>query len=237
MKRQFSTISSIDVQAPASWQGVFFITLDIDWCHDDILRYSIELLERVNVCATWFVTHDTPMLERLRANPKFELGIHPNFNFLMQGDGRNGRTAEEVIDRLMEVVPEAKSVRSHSLTQSSRLIELFREKGLCYECNSYQPFGLCEPWLTWNDLIKIPHFWEDDLSLEYDVKLHVPDKGLAVFDFHPIHVFLNSGNLAIYEKSADHHYNPEMLKNFRNHSNGVGDWFIELISGAHPCES
>lgn len=233
MRKEFSTISSIDLHTLDSWQNALFITLDIDWCHDEVLAYSIDLLEQADVRATWFVTHDTPLLARLRTNPKFELGIHPNFNFLLDGDDRNGRTAGEVVDRLMELVPEARSVRSHSLTQSSRLMSIFKERGLLYECNSYQPFGFCEPWLTWHELVKVPHFWEDDLSLEYGIGLAVPDKGLAVFDFHPIHIFLNSGSLDAYENSREYHRKPGELESFRNDANGVCDWLLELIAGEY----
>jgi len=78
--------------------------------------------------ATWFVTHDTPLISRLRTNSKFELGIHPNFDFLIQGEPRNGGNAQEVVARLLEIVPEAKSVRSHSMTQSSRLLKCSRQQ-------------------------------------------------------------------------------------------------------------
>lgn len=236
MKRNFSTISSINLQNPGSWQDPVFITLDIDWCHDDVLAYSIDLLEQADASATWFVTHDTPLLERLRANPKFELGIHPNFNFLLQGDSRNGRDAEEVVDRMMEIVPEAISARSHSLLQSSRLMDLFKKKGLRYECNSYQPVEPCKPWLTWNNLVKVPHFWEDDLSLEYGIGMNFPDSGLAVFDFHPIHIFLNTANITHYENSRMYHDDPVMLTSLCKDSIGVSDWFLELISKENLSE-
>lgn len=237
MKRKFSTISSIDLDKPHSWQDPSFITLDIDWCHDEVLAYSINLLEQADVSATWFVTHDTPLLERLRANPKFELGIHPNFNFLLQGDSRNGKDAEEVVDRLIKIVPEAISIRSHSLLQSSRLMELFKRKGFRYECNSYQPVEPCKPSLLWNHLVKVPHFWEDDFSLLYGVDLAIPEDGLTVYDFHPIHVFLNSPDMNIYNQSRKCHNFPEKLQKYRCDSTGVCNWFIELISMEYSNEA
>ena len=123
---KFSKIENISLTDEMTWMNNIFITLDIDWCSDDVLANSIDLLEKYDVSATWFVTHETPLLERLRENSKFELGIHPNFNFLLNGEQNNGRTSEEVIDRLLELVPDAKSVRSHSMTQSSVLLELFK---------------------------------------------------------------------------------------------------------------
>lgn len=87
--------------------------------------------------ATWFVTHDTPLLERLRANRNYELGIHPNFNWLLVGDQRNGANAIEVIERLMRIVPEARCVRSHSMTQSTGLLQAFSDAGLTHDANHF----------------------------------------------------------------------------------------------------
>jgi len=139
MTKNFGKISDILPETPDTWETRFFLTFDIDWANDDVLADSIDLVEEANISATWFVTHDTPLLKRLRANSKFELGIHPNFNFLLNGDPSNGRNAEEVIDRLLCVVPEAKSVRSHSMTQSSHLLQLFVDRGIYYDCNHYIP--------------------------------------------------------------------------------------------------
>jgi len=117
-------IKNINPNKPSTWEDYLFLTFDIDWAHDEVLSYTIDLVEEADVYATWFVTHDTPLLERLRENPKFELGIHPNFNNILAGkyDPDNGKSAEQVIDKLLSIVPEARSVRSHSLTQSSKLV-------------------------------------------------------------------------------------------------------------------
>ncbi|MBK7450428.1 MAG: hypothetical protein IPJ47_13810, partial [Anaerolineales bacterium] len=104
------------------------MTFDIDWAHDDVLNDTIDLVEEANIAATWFVTHETPLLSRLRANSKFELGLHPNFNFLLEGDIRNGKNCHEVIDRMYAIVPEAVSARSHSMTQNSGILELFKSR-------------------------------------------------------------------------------------------------------------
>lgn len=125
----FRTISTIRVDDETTWRDALFLTFDIDWAHDDVLNDTIDLVEEAGVAATWFVTHDTPVLKRLRDNPKFELGIHPNFNYLLEGGDRNGCNAREVIERLRVIVPEATSVRSHSMTQSTGLLDLFVRGG------------------------------------------------------------------------------------------------------------
>ena len=213
------------------------LTFDIDWAHDEVLEDTIELVESFNAKAVWFVTHDTILLERLRSNPNFELGIHPNFNFLLNGDDRNGKNAEEVVDRLLEIVPDAKSVRSHSVTQSSRLSQLFLSKGLTHESNDYTPVDPkleLHPWFMEIGLIKTPYCWSDELncikasavSVENIKKLN----GLKIFDFHPIHVFLNTENLERYEISRKAHYLPSELITFRNQNYGTRNILIEFLS-------
>lgn len=79
---QFALVSAIRVDDPSTWQGKTFLTLDVDWAHDVVLSHCINIVEGSGVPATWFITHYTPLLERLRENKNFELGIHPNFKAL-----------------------------------------------------------------------------------------------------------------------------------------------------------
>jgi hypothetical protein len=165
------TLSSIHVGSEAGWSGASYLSLDIDWAHDDVLADTIDLVEEYHVSATWFVTHNTPLIARLRSHPRFELGIHPNFNFLLNGDCRAGCDAAEVVDRLMAIVPEAKSVRSHSTTQSSGLLDLFLRRGLTHECNAFIPVqsGISlKPWRLWSNLTRVPYNYEDDVHILYE---------------------------------------------------------------------
>lgn len=232
------TISSVQIDSAANWSQSPYLTLDIDWAHDDILFDTIELVEAHRVQATWFVTHDTPLLSRLRRNPNFELGIHPNFNFLLNGDGRTGKDAAEVVDRLLAIVPEAKCVRSHSTTQSSGLLELFRRKGLTHECNSFIPVqsGIeLKPWRLWSGMTCIPYFWEDDVACLYGPDDALPmsrlidQGGIKVFDFHPVHVFLNTEHMARYEKTRELHRSPQQLRAHRYEGEGTRTRFLEFL--------
>jgi hypothetical protein len=233
----FGCISDIQSDAPLTWENKIFITFDIDWAHDDVLSDTIDVMERADVVAIWFVTHDTPLLERLRANPKFELGIHPNFNFLLAGDPRKGATASEVIDRLIEIVPEAKVVRSHSTTQSSRLLDIFADRGLTHDCNHFVPEQAAielKPYDCWSSLIKVPYFWEDAAVCMSEVNTPIAQlanrPGLRVFNFHPIHVYLNTEKLSRYEQARSNFKNPSALQKLRNQdSNGTRSRLKELL--------
>ena len=66
-------VQEITLNDPTSWNGNIYLTFDIDWASDEVLGYTIDLLESFNARATFFVTHDTQLLKRLRENPNFEL--------------------------------------------------------------------------------------------------------------------------------------------------------------------
>lgn len=229
-------ISSINPDVRSSWEGKIFLTFDIDWAHDDVFEFTIDMVERTGVSATWFITHDTPLLDRLRSNPLFELGIHPNFNDLLRGDSRLGSSIEAVLDFFMEIVPEAKTVRSHSMTQNSRILDLFAERGLTHDCNHFIPWqsGIqLKPWFLWNSMIRCPYFWEDDLAIAYGnhkVSTTLEDAGLKVYDFHPIHIFLNTENLERYNRTRSIHYYPDKLIKERFLGNGTLTQFEQLLS-------
>ena len=219
-----------------SYEDRMFISFDIDWCHDDVLQDSIAIIKSYGAPSTWFVTHDTPMLDAIRDIHNSELGIHPNFNKLLSGDFSNGRCVEEVIDRLLELVPEAKSIRAHSLLQSSPISDILASRGLTHECNHFIPFQSkvdLKPWKLWNGIIKVPHFWEDDISMMYDTSsisetLSSSSK-LKVFDFHPIHVYINCDSIQKYEATRLIHREPEKLILKRHSGSGARQDLLYIL--------
>lgn len=237
MSDKFKTINTIVADDNSTWKDKLFLTFDVDWACDDILIDSIDLVERADVAATWFITHDSPALDRLRENPKFELGIHPNFNPLLEKENLSRQTIEEVIERLLDIVPDAKSVRSHSMFQSSRIQKIFYEYGLYWDANHYVPEQtdiILKPWKLWTGATKVPHFWEDDLAAIYErfnsFSSLQAKAGLKVFDFHPIHVFLNMSDIEQYEKTREIHKNPDELVLHRNYIRiGSRDVLSELL--------
>ena len=237
------TISSIRLDSANNWSNIPYLTFDIDWAHDEILADTINIVEAYGVAATWFVTHDTKLMSRLQGDGLFELGIHPNFNPLLSGNGSAGRDAAEVVDRLMTIVPDAKSVRSHSTTTSSVLSDIFKSRSLTHECNMFIPAQSnisLKPYRLASDLISVPYNWEDDVHILYDSigvpqksPLHIfmdsNDRGLKVFDFHPIHVFLNTESLERYERTRPLHQNPKELIKHRYQGFGTRSRLIELL--------
>ena len=142
----------------------------------------------------------------------------------------------------METLPEAKSIRSHSMTQNTKLLELFLEAGFTHDVNHFIPHQSkinLKPWRLWNGLIKVPYFWEDDIACLYDDFEALSNlgnyNGLKVFDFHPIHIFLNSESMGRYEETRAFHKKPEILSGFKNVENFGSRDALELVLSWARC--
>lgn len=105
-------------------------------------------------------------------------------------------------------------MRTHGLVQSTELLRLTAvDFNIEIDCSLFMPrvAELKPHRLTLDDeganLIRIPYFWEDDLACYEDdqnwllEKQEIKSAGLKVFDFHPIHIYLNSGTMVPYEKT------------------------------------
>lgn len=234
----FNHISSIRSETSSSYQNNIFVTIDMDWAPDFILEDTYNLLLKNNIKSTWMVTHRTPFLEVLLGSELIELGIHPNFNDFL--DGRDSIFSENAYDRIVQalsIVPNAKSVRSHSMTQNSRLLDIFSNLGLLYDCNHYIPFNsgvILKPWRIWNGLTKVPFGWEDDLDFSNTSTKFAQDvlslQGLRVLNFHPIHLFLNSSSMNTYENTRLEHGNQKLMEKFINVNYGTRSFLNDLIS-------
>lgn len=209
-----------------------FLTFDIDWASDEVLEYTIDFLEQEEVAATFFVTHETHLLERLRKNSLFELGLHPNFQKLLSGDTESAM--EEIFEQCHSIVSEAKSIRSHSLVQSSPLLDLFYQKGIRYDVNMFIPYEakiFLKPFRHFNGILRVPYYFEDDVHClmvrrsedkSWNVKKLLQFLGIKVFNFHPIHLYLNTENLSRYEASRMFHQDVFQLDRFRFKDNDEG---------------
>ena len=171
------------------------VTLDLDWCSDCMIEAVSKSLQKEDIRATWFVTHDSEAVQRLLANPLFEIGIHPNF----LACSTQGKTPLEVMEYLKGVVPGAKTARTHALFQSSIHSETMRRRfGVEVDSSIYlRDVPNIIPFETYYDglpLVRLPFYWTEDgernlpkPSFKVNTqKLQLP--GLKVFAFHPIHI-------------------------------------------------
>lgn len=206
------------------------ITLDIDWVSDTIIKYSIDLLEKYQIKATLFATHESGFLKSLSKN-KYEIGIHPNLT--------NNNDWGKAIQDLRNIYPDAIGVRCHGLTQSSDIHGLFINNGLKYEVNTFIPLreGLspyCRPRGNGENMVCIPFYWEDDglflNSSIFDIsRLGMNKKGLKIYNFHPMHVFMNTKSSEHYGSYKQFYHQPDVLMEYRWKGKGIGTLFIELL--------
>lgn len=180
------------------------ITFDTDWAPDIAIDRTAELLVAAGVKATWFITHQSPAIERLRADPDlFEIGIHPNF---LEGSS-HGAVPAAVLDHCMRLAPNAVSMRTHAMHQSTPLLDLtLRTTPIrCDVSLLLSHAKWLEPVeLQWGGktMLRIPYAWEDDVEMLRDrpdwEMSYLSEDRLHVMDFHPIHVFLNSCDMTNY---------------------------------------
>lgn len=220
-------------------------TVDIDWAPEPVIEDTLNIFEKFKTPCTLFATHESAVLQNVDRT-QFEIGVHPNFNHLIDG---KGGSAEQVIDSLLDIYPEAKGVRSHSMLQSSRVLSCFANKKFVYEANHFLPYWKnIYPFRLWNGLIRIPYNWEDDIHWSYgrnfqDCGLDLNENGLFVFDFHPIHVFLNTESEERYRRAYSSYHSFSDLKEYRNLGPvpGTRDLLISLLqkfqeSELHPTK-
>ncbi len=71
-----------------------FLTFDMDWACDELMDFLYDLLEEYGLAATIHITNPFKSLDKYKENGRIELGIHPNFNVLVDGNsgGVNDKT-------------------------------------------------------------------------------------------------------------------------------------------------
>ncbi len=186
----------------------YVLTFDIDWVSDWAIKQVADVLVEHNVKSTWFITHDSPAIRELIKNERlFEVGIHPN---LMAGSTQ-GATEDEIFRNLKKIAPDAEVVRTHGLVFSNAIMKnLILKYGIQFDSSVllFESANI-EPHLryykeTETPMVRLPYFWEDSIEIlkpipTFDIgmtKYHVP--GLKIFDFHPVHVVLNTCDLHPY---------------------------------------
>ncbi|MCQ9205004.1 MAG: hypothetical protein NG737_01655 [Omnitrophica bacterium] len=200
------------------------ITMDTDWVPDEVLEYSLNLLDSHGVRATLFMTNPVKLDTK-----NHEIGIHPNFTSF---------DFKKHIKECLEIYPQAKGVRSHSLFYSERLREVYSHYDIEYQSNfmMYRQSGIRPLWIAPTTL-ELPLYWMDNFYMEMEQapgfeigELTLNIKGLKVFCFHPIHIFLNTERLDRYDEAKNYHNDVKKLLEMRNvNRRGVKDIFLELV--------
>ena len=213
------------------------LTFDIDWAPDYIINDISNRLKKLKIKSTWFVTHDSSAIQKLKKNSLIELGIHPNFF----SNSTQGKNIDEILRNLKKIVPNAKSIRTHGLLQSTEILSKFQKYGIKNDVSillENQPF-LGIHYSKYFKIKRFPYYWEDDVEIKNkidfnDSEKHMYIQGLKIFDFHPVHIFLNSDSMNNYNKLKINGYpkikESEALK-YKNKKIGINTFFDNLING------
>lgn len=184
------------------------LTLDVDWAPDFMLDFVIDVLAVRMIKSTWFMTHPSPAIERLRRLPElFELGIHPNF----RPGSSHGATPEEILKHCLGLVPEAESMRTHSLVQSSTMLDaVLRLTPIKVDVTHFLPrhpnLRPFEFRSRGRGLWRVPFNWQDDYELYegapcWDLQSILRwGPGLTVLNFHPCLIYMNANDPARFDE-------------------------------------
>ena len=235
--KKYSNISSIKTEDKSTWSDKTFLTIDMDWAHDEVIEDTLHIINSHGASSTWFVTHKSSLLNQMENNDNIELGIHPNFNKILDGSNyHNNTNSSKIIEDALKLVRNCKSIRSHSLTQSEKLLDEFQSFGLTHICNLYIPLSAnieLKPFNLWDNITIVPHSWQDNVQLRLYNKLlkidSINNVNLKVFNFHPIHIYLNTENLVRYENTRHLHNNPKELIRYRYNGFGIRSLLLELM--------
>ena len=201
------------------------MTIDLEWCPTPIIQDTIQLLDEFDISATLFSTHNDKMQVE-----EHERALHPNF-FDQEDDD------EVVISELYDMFPMANGIRSHGLYIHSRLRSAYPES-ITYESNyiQYLEPNISPHWMH-QQIVQFPIYFMDDMWLRtndnhepVDTSTLVNKEGLKVFDFHPVHVYLNTSTITEYEHAKQHYDSPEKLETLRTDEYGVRDLFTALLA-------
>lgn len=210
----------------------------MDWAPEWVIESTLDSLK--NIPLVLHLTNKSAYIEKqLNKGADWEIGIHPNF----ECDSTHGKTTSEVFDNLLEIVPQPRIWRSHSLLTSTRIKQhASKIESLKFSSNIYDPNLQITPFYSrYGDSthLEIPINFEDDLILAetgglQNVKSKIKkfDKNrLYVFNLHPTHLYFNSNSLVKYLEFKNQLYAEVSFNNaLTKREFGITDLLEEILT-------
>lgn len=211
----------------------YALSFDVDWAPDYMLKFVLSLLDKHKIKSTWFITHESEIWNYLENDKEYyNMGIHPN----LEKNSSQGSTVEEVVCFLLSIVPSAQVFRMHNSFQSGSILSTVQKlSGINMDSSIFLPEIdniTAVNHLTFNGILRrIPVYWADDYEiLKPNVArlshVKLSGAGIKVFNFHPVHIYLNTPTHSYYQRKKDQIKNltDEPYEGF-----GVRNIFIDLL--------
>ncbi len=224
----------------------YSITLDIDWAPDFSIEYCLNLFDEFSTKATFFTTHQTDLNDEI-VKRGHTLGIHPNF----LANSSHGTNVIEIVENCLEFAPRSWCMRTHGLVQSTPLLhqifasfsQLKLDVSLLMHRSEHAHKGFWE--LDGVRFERLMYNWEDDLEF-YGQRFSYKDPlffgNLTVFDFHPIHIVLNSSDGSEYRTLKETLRGENMrnakkadVEQLRNPKIGVENYLKRVLASEATC--
>lgn len=153
---------------------------------------------------------------------------------------------DEVLDRARETFPDARGLRPHSCVYSNLLALDLSRRGYRY-LSCHDQFGssrVAARREAWGRIWHLPIYYMESIDLAFmrhwpdaNHKVFAPelletavnDDGLYVFDFHPIHLLLNSTSVEAYLSRRDAFMTGVPIAQIRCEGYGVRSYYDDLV--------
>lgn len=220
----------------------FILTSDVDFVSDDFLDIAYRPLKELPL--TIFMTGRSEYLDKaVCENTWWETEPHPNFC----AQSTHGGSISEVFSTIEQFYGDAVGFRCHKYYSSNDIEEKFANRGFSYASNICTDLVSIAPFWDRCGILQIPIFFEDGGYLKYhgvprldDILKRMHRDAVYVFNFHPIHLVLNSCDFSTIRRLKDSMsatrysmLSAEDARMLRNNAYGVADFLGELISYAN----
>lgn len=224
-----------------STNAVCHLTFDIDWAPDWSVVQLLDELDRYHAQGTFFITHESDVVSEINRRGH-GIGIHPNF----LPNSSQGNSPLNIVDNLLKIAPNATALRTHALHQSNPLLQqIFTEfDQLKYDFSILMYKFPHLGWFDWKfggaDFKRINYNWEDDWAFydeNFDWSRFMPWSDRMIFDFHPIHLALNSCKEDLYNalkakigRTPLFHVTRDVANRFRSDKAGAFSYLQSILS-------
>jgi len=183
----------------ANWKQLktVAITFDVDWAPDYMIRNALDIVERHDLRATFFATHDSQLLREVALKDRHEVGLHPN----LSANSTQGQGIHEIITNLRTHYPKAHGNRFHILGMSYRDLLWLGGQSVQYDVSRilFNAPYLLPVWTDDLKMVLLPYMWEDGVCENQGLTpslgtIALKSPGLKIINFHPMNVFINCAN-------------------------------------------